>query len=418
MKNELKISTISMICVLCASGVPGAYGASSVRTLGGAGTYTSAASASQSGGGAGVARAGSVRVSPTTTKATTAKSSNTASTTAGRAAATSRLSLGKYLGGTTAISGGPSVHPGNGTSGPVWSAADAERINALEDSVKDLTSVLAATTEELELAKKELQEKQNALLDGEYIQIKNDEILLKVDDLAAALRGAIGSDVEIGLSDDERFIVWRSGDQSGWTDLIAIEKLVGPQGIQGEKGDKGDPGDAADMELYSTTEQMNTAIKLAIDTAKAEFVENYYTKTEIDEKLIPVSGFEKRMADLTETVEKNMQDLQAETEIVNNINTKVSQISVNEEGDIIINANQIAENSITAREIAPNSIGSVELADGAVEDVNLAPTVKKQLVGNAEGDDPNGMYVLLVTPTGERVWADLAMGDEEAVGAN
>ncbi|MDE6250127.1 MAG: hypothetical protein K2M34_00630 [Alphaproteobacteria bacterium] len=403
MKNELKISTISMICVLCASGMSGAYGASSVRTLGGAGTYTSAASASQSGGSAGVARAGSVRVAPSTVKATTAKPSNSASVTAGRAATSPRLSLGKYLGGGTAISGGSSTRPGTGTSGggtsttnPGLSADVSNRLEVLEDKVADLKS-----------ANDDLKEsKQDKLTGDDYIEIDKDgNVSLIVENLKEDLQGINGRDVVIGVSDDNKYIVWKNDGDEAWTKLIAIDDLVGPQG---EKGDKGDPGDAADMALYSTTEQMNAAIADALKGYVA--VGDIYSKTEIDEKLKPVSTFEERMADLTKAVEDNMQALQEDMEIVNNINNTVSKI-VNENGDIVINASQIAENSITAREIAPNSITNTELANNTVKLENLNTEVTDQLVGAPE-DEEDGMYVLLVTPTGERIWADLATEED------
>lgn len=112
MKNELKISTLSIVCVLCASMALPSYGASSVRSLGGAGTYSSASSAatakssgnSTGGGAINSVRAGSVRVNNVT--GATGGATRSGST---RAATTPRLSIGKYLAGSSAISGGSSI---------------------------------------------------------------------------------------------------------------------------------------------------------------------------------------------------------------------------------------------------------------------------------------------------------------------
>jgi len=288
MKNELKISTISIVCVLCASVVSGAYAASSVRSLGGAGTYTSAASASKSGASTGVARAGSVRISPTTTNANTAKPSGGASVTAGRVAASPRLSLGKYLGGKTAISGGSSTRPGGSTGGDGGSSMDPglaaelnNRVNVLEDSVADLKT----SSEDL------LENKQDKLTGDDYIEIDNNgNVSLIVENLKqdlAGIDGADGREVAIDTSADGKYIVWQYDGDTTWQQLIAIEDLVGPQG---EKGEKGDPGDAANLDQYSTTLQMNQAIADAIngyvksDTLSTMLAE-FPTNEELDKKL-------------------------------------------------------------------------------------------------------------------------------------
>lgn len=180
MKNKFKISTVSIICALCVSVMADAYGASSVRTLGGAGTYAGTASATQSAGSTGVARAGSVRISPTTvSKANTTTPANSASITAGRAAAAQRLSLGKYLGGTTAVSGGSSNRPnGSGTTNPGLSADLENRIGVLEDSVNDLKDT-----------------KQNNLVAGDYISIQDGEVFLDVTKLGQDTVASVEGDM-------------------------------------------------------------------------------------------------------------------------------------------------------------------------------------------------------------------------------
>ncbi len=495
MKNELKISTVSIVCVLCASVVSGgAYGASSVRALGGAGTYTSAASASKSGASTGVARAGSVRISPTTVKANAAKPSGGASVTAGRVATSPRLSLGKYLGGKVSVSGGSSTRPNPGTPSGGGSTIDPglatelnNRVNVLEDDVADLKT----SSEDL------LANKQDKLTGDDYIEIDdNGNVSLIVDNLKQDLTGIDGADgreVSIATSADGKYIVWQYAGDTTWQQLIAIEDLVGPQG---EKGEKGDPGEAANLDLYSTTAQMNQAIADAVkgyvksdtlSTMLAEFPTNeevattYATKEELagvatgagdalkdyakktdiadvertgnmtqtiagadtasaskytSEKAVAdalatkadasavttlsetvtnvsnvTNNFDTRMTELTTTVENNMQTLKTElqTELAG-VSQTVNNIT-NEEGQVV----NIAPNSITAVELADNSVTNVKLATGAVTKDRLADEVKNELVGKAEGDNPDGMYVLLVTPNGERVWADLT-ADPAAAG--
>lgn len=102
-----------LLVALCAiSVVAPAFAASSLRRLGGTGTYAGTASAVESKKMANtvassVSRAGTLRVSPKIAKS--AKVSTTAKTTSGAALKTAakttanRLSVGKYLGGTAAL---------------------------------------------------------------------------------------------------------------------------------------------------------------------------------------------------------------------------------------------------------------------------------------------------------------------------
>ena len=113
MKNELKISTLSIVCALCAASVTPAFAASSVRSLGGAGTYqsaSSAASAKTSGDSKAInsVRGGSMRVSNNASGKTATSATRTSSS---RAATTPRLSIGKYLAGSSAMGGGSSAKP-------------------------------------------------------------------------------------------------------------------------------------------------------------------------------------------------------------------------------------------------------------------------------------------------------------------
>ncbi len=306
MKHDLKISRLAIICVLCTA-VTGAYGASSVRSLGGAGTYSSASDAaaaaeSTSGGSVASVRGGSVRVNPSSTVSGTSTTINAGTTTSGRVATTPRLSIGHYLGGGTSVSGGSSVRPitpggstsgGGSTGGGDVSAGDLDalrgQVDQLERDIEDLRTAddtVNDTISDLE------QSKQDTLIptaDG-YIVIdeSTNEIFVDVDALEGALdlvAGEDGREVELGSNDTH--LLWRYVGEGNdkWRELIAKADITGPQG---EKGEKGDPGEAANLDAYSTTEQMNAAISAAIDglattyATKAELAE--YAKTDALER--------------------------------------------------------------------------------------------------------------------------------------
>ena len=311
MKHDLKISRLAIICVLCTA-VSGAYGASSVRSLGGAGTYSSASDAaaaaeSTSGGSVASVRGGSVRVNPSSTVSGTSTTINAGTTTSGRVATTPRLSIGHYLGGGTSVSGGSSVRPitpggstsgggstgGGSTGGGDVSAGDLDalrgQVDQLERDIEDLRTAddtVNDTISDLE------QNKQDTLIptaDG-YIIIdeSTNEIFVDVDALQGALETVAGKDGrEVELGSNDTHLLWRYvGEGNGeWRELIAKADITGPQG---EKGEKGDPGEAANLDAYSTTEQMNAAISAAIDglattyATKAELAE--YAKTDALER--------------------------------------------------------------------------------------------------------------------------------------
>ena len=302
MKRDLKISRLAIICVLCTA-VSGAYGASSVRSLGGAGTYSSASDAaaaaeSTSGGSVASVRGGSVRVNPSSTVSGTSTTINAGTTTSGRVATTPRLSIGHYLGGGTSVSGGSSVRPitpggstsgggstgGGSTGGGDVSAGDLDalrgQVDQLERDIEDLRTAddtVNDTISDLE------QNKQDTLIptaDG-YIIIdeSTNEIFVDVDALQGALETVAGKDGrEVELGSNDTHLLWRYvGEGNGeWRELIAKADITGPQG---EKGEKGDPGEAANLDAYSTTEQMNAAISAAIDGLAT----TYATKAELAE---------------------------------------------------------------------------------------------------------------------------------------
>ena len=292
MKHDLKISRLAIICVLCTA-VSGAYGASSVRALGGAGTYASASDAAAAGSGSAAnstasVRGGSLRVTPNSGASGTATSISTSNTTSGRVATSPRLSIGHYLGGGTAVSGGSSLRPSGGGSsssgGGSSSGGDTnpdvsglrQDVDDLMREVEDLHTADSDIHESIDILRDETQGK---LIPGAYIIIEDDnEIFVDVEALQGALEIVAGEDgraVELGSNDTH--LLWRyvgEGDDD-WRELIAKAEITGPQ------GEKGEPGDPANLDAYSTTEQMNAAIGAAI----ANLADTYATIQYVDDKL-------------------------------------------------------------------------------------------------------------------------------------
>lgn len=211
MRNELKISTLSIVCVLCASVVMPSFGASSVRALGGAGTYTSAsgaAAAKSDGGAINSVRAGSMRVN-------NVAGANTGATRSGstRAASTPRLSIGKYLSGSSAISGGSSISgankPGAGSSG-----------NDLRERVEELESFVGFSE------------------NGESVSEQLDAIKLDVDALAADLSQITGGATTVEYADgvltvtqgEDVMVYDLTTDFAGMTEIDALQAAL--DGVQ------------------------------------------------------------------------------------------------------------------------------------------------------------------------------------------
>lgn len=148
MKTKFNILSASLVGIVCASIMTPLYAVSSVRSLGGAGTYTGTSSvranvASETSGSAiSTARAGSLRVNNAAGTRSTNASLRTPST---RSSTAPRLSIGKYLAGSSALAGGSSkpVVPGGAGSG---SDVDLSGIEAdIAQLQSDLSELMGAT---------------------------------------------------------------------------------------------------------------------------------------------------------------------------------------------------------------------------------------------------------------------------------
>ena len=149
MKTKFNILSASLVSIVCASIMTPLYAASSVRSLGGAGTYTGTSSvranvASETSGSAiSTARAGSLRVNNTAGTRSTNASLRTPST---RSSTAPRLSIGKYLAGSSALAGGSSTKPVVPDQSGSGSDVDLSGIEAdIAQLQSDLSELMGAT---------------------------------------------------------------------------------------------------------------------------------------------------------------------------------------------------------------------------------------------------------------------------------
>ena len=285
MRKDLKISTWAIVCVLCAA-TSVADAASSVRNLGGAGTYNSAAAATSGNvGGATGVRGGSLRVSPSSDRLPSGTTNSSATTTNGRVATGQRLSIGKYLGTGTSVSGGSSIKRPTADSSSGGSGVTPGEANALRRDIENLKNADVALGDKID-------RKQDVLTpasDG-FVAIDNrtNEITVDVDKLKDAIGTVAGHDGrEIVIGSNATDLLWKYDGDTAWQILIPKSEIMGAagpqgeqgiQGIQGPKGEKGDtgpagpkgePGDAASVDLtpYAKTADVDSKLDAKVDTA-------------------------------------------------------------------------------------------------------------------------------------------------------
>lgn len=334
MKHDLKISRLAVICVLCAT-VSGAYGASSVRSLGGSGTYTSAAAAAADGnsGGASSVRGGSLRVSPSSNVSGTTTSISTGNTTSGRVATSPRLSIGHYLTGGTSVSGGSSIRPivpgGSSTSGGGSSSGGDggdvdlsgvnQRLDALEsdvDSLFDSRDSIDESITDLWSGKQDILTANDGL-----IEIDSDNVIyINTENLADAMKDA-GFSADVDFRVNEGYIEYWDG--TTWAQLIALDDLRGPQGEPGESVTVDDVINGIEDDLQAA---VNAAVADAVQTAVADEIANadLVTNTELNTALGGYATDEDLSLGLA--AKANAADVYTKAEVYNKteVDTKIS----------------------------------------------------------------------------------------------
>ncbi len=395
MKHDLKISRLAVICVLCAT-VSGAYGASSVRSLGGSGTYTSAAAAAADGnsGGASSVRGGSLRVSPSSNVSGTTTSISTGNTTSGRVATSPRLSIGHYLTGGTSVSGGSSIRPivpgGSSTSGGGSSSGGDggdvdlsgvnQRLDALEsdvDSLFDSRDSIDESITDLWSGKQDILTANDGL-----IEIDSDNVIyINTENLADAMKDA-GFSADVDFRVNEGYIEYWDG--TTWAQLIALDDLRGPQGEPGESVTVDDVINGIEDDLQAA---VNAAVADAVQTAVADEIANadLVTNTELTTTLDGYATDEdlerglKTKADAADVYTKA--EVYNKTEVDTKISDATSDIVGSEEIEQF--KDDVAGLKATVGDANSGLVKSVNDLSGAVTALDGEMDTVSQLAGSA-----------------------------------
>jgi len=281
--HTLRISTISVLCVLCTVATD-AFAAGSVRALGGSGTYngTAAATTATAGRAGSVTRAGSLRVSPSTTRTVSA---GTRTNSDGTTTPTERLSVGKYLGSATSVSTTNITNAANAAAAA--NAADIQTINNNITEIINSADTLANRVDGLEDTK---QDKLDTTDDFGIVEIKDDTVSLNMTNLATALEDngwAMGHKVQLRYDDDSH-LEWRYKD---WASTVPWKKLMNLDELSGDYVTGTDLANAIlNLATKAELEALETSMNEAL-AGKAD-ASSVYTKTEIDTALAGVASGE------------------------------------------------------------------------------------------------------------------------------
>ena len=391
MKHDLKISRLAIICVLCAT-VSGAYGASSVRSLGGSGTYTSAAAAAADGNSGGVSsvRGGSLRVSPSSNVSGTTTSISTGNTTSGRVATSPRLSIGHYLTGGTSVSGGSSIRPitpgGSSTSGGGSSSGGDggdvdlsgvnQRLDALEsdvDSLFDSRDSIDESITDLWSGKQDILTANDGL-----IEIDSDNVIyINTENLADAMKDA-GFSADVDFRVNEGYIEYWDG--TTWAQLIALDDLRGPQGEPGESVTVDDVINGIEDDLQAA---VNAAVADAVQTAVADEIANadLVTNTELTTTLDGYATDEDLERGLK--TKANAADVYTKAEVYNKteVDDKVADIVAGDMDEALANKadktyvdTQLATKADKTELVNYATTESVTALDSEMDEVNATAT--------------------------------------------
>ncbi len=320
MKYEFKISTLSIVCVLCAAMSAPAFGAPAVRSLGGAGTYvgSTGATAAKATGASKPAtatvksvRGGSMRVNPS---ASSGAASTRASST--RASSTPRLSIGKYLSGSsTAVSG--TVKPVD----PELSAGNLQdRIEVLEEYLgytegdAPLKAGVAAMELDIAKLKQDLSEMLGAQIDVVYgtdgvltITRGSDTIVSEKFVTAAELESALNDAVDGVVTSDMLDVVEQdiADIKSEVSTLTEADKAL-QDAIDALESAQGGT-DSTTAELSEQIEDLQTAqesLQTVVDgLASKDFVEGTYVDS-------AVAGAVKDLTAADDLIKQMIADLQ------------------------------------------------------------------------------------------------------------
>ena len=226
--HNFNISLFSVLCVLCAGITTDALSAT-VKTLGGTGTINGTAAASNTTRVA-PTRAGALRVTPSSARLVTSNN-NSAATTSGATTTNSvagnqRLSIGKYLGGATTTSVGPSNQSMAGVNDDIDELE--ERIDFLENVIGSPSTTGGQTLDNSITALET--KKAHSSQDGVVVVDANGEVSIDMDELKKEFFGA-NDGIAMEYDSEHGSIKWGvpndQGEVTEWYTLVDTNELSG-----------------------------------------------------------------------------------------------------------------------------------------------------------------------------------------------
>ena len=224
MKKEFKLVSASIVGIVCASLMTPSFAASSVRSLGGAGTYTGTTSATQAASATKAsttaARAGSIRVD-SSTRVNSGSSLRTPST---RSATAPRLSIGKYLSTNSSLGTGGKTELSNTVNSSVNELNT--RYDELEQTVKEF-NIDGLRSDIASLAGAEVELSYNpetgdlTIIHGDHTST---ESILNEAAVDAMIAAAIADALENYIPESEKY---EAGDMIDITNNKVSAKIVG-----------------------------------------------------------------------------------------------------------------------------------------------------------------------------------------------
>ncbi len=420
------ITRTSLISILCAVAVSPVFGASSVRSLGGRGTYigTTSATSAKAGGDAtktDTATSGTRTKTSMTTTSSGTRTGTRVSTT--RAASTPRLSLGKYLEKSSGkVSVSQPIKPGQ-------SATDTTelegRISELETKVADFDTGIEVLEFDVETLQKDLV----ALTGKEFaISYSDDGVLtisqggteimseefLTMDDLESvedALNATMISYIDAAVAAEAAARAVAISDSllsaQGYTDqevLALYNRIISEGGIVSNEAVAENARKIEELKALMGDDSVAVQISeaLSIYTPTADINEALLQK---QNRLTP-GRFIEIAAD--GTISTTLQGSES--------------VTISEDGKISVGAitdAMIADKSITDRKLADNAVTNSAVADGALNMAKidgLETELEDKLTIPELTSEADGKYVLTATAadgTATYYWELINRGTDE-----
>lgn len=309
MKTKIKTSSIALLCALSAVVAMPVNAAAPVRTLGGAGTYSSASSASNTSGStiskpAGATttstRAGTMRVLPTTVKATASAGSSSGSTSGAtvsaggtRVATSPRLSIGKYLSNKSAT-----ISAAKKEAEDEMNFAADEKVGKLQARIADLEKFIGA------IGDSGLRQDLDALLTRfDALEDEADLEYAEIDSLAERI-AKLESDVVAALTESKAYTDEQIAEITGGTTSSLAELAARVEANKSALDTLNGTGAGSIAQIIANEILRADAAYDKKGAAEAALGEaKQYTDTELDALETSLSGTSTNLTELTQRVD-------------------------------------------------------------------------------------------------------------------